>query len=64
MPALGKRVDTPDLVWDYATIGCVEPGIPGISYNSSDAVLFNYAADKLAAVAQWFKQRGIAPVEA
>ena len=43
MPALSKRVDRPDLVWDYATIGCVEPGIPGISYNSSDAVLFNYA---------------------
>jgi pyruvate formate-lyase/glycerol dehydratase family glycyl radical enzyme len=43
MPALGKRFDAPERLWDYATIGCVELGIAGASCTSSDAALFNYA---------------------
>ncbi len=43
MPALGQRFDAKDLLWDYATVGCVELAIAGRSYTSSDAALFNFA---------------------
>ncbi len=43
MPALGKRFNAPERLWDYATIGCVELGVAGASCTSSDAALFNYA---------------------
>lgn len=42
MPSLGRRFDAKDLLWNYTTIGCVELAIPGISFTSSDAALFNY----------------------
>jgi len=31
------------LLWDYGTVGCVEPAIQGISFTSSDAALVNVA---------------------
>ncbi len=43
MPAMAKRFDANDLLWDYATVGCVEPALPGTSYTSSDAAIFNFA---------------------
>ncbi len=43
IPSLGKRLDAPDELWNYATVGCVEPALPGISYTSSDAAIFNFA---------------------
>lgn len=39
---LRRRFDAPDRLWNYTTIGCVELALPGISYTSSDAALFNY----------------------
>jgi len=38
----GRGVDE-TRVWNYATIGCVEPGMPGASFTSSDAAIFNIA---------------------
>ncbi len=43
MPSLGQRLDAPDQLWNYATVGCVEPALPGISFTSSDAAIFNFA---------------------
>lgn len=43
MPAMAKRFQ-PDLVWNYATVGCVEPAVQGISFTSSDAAIFNLAS--------------------
>lgn len=43
MPSLGERFDAKDRLWDYATVGCVELAIAGVSYTSSDAALFNFA---------------------
>ena len=44
MPALRMRYsDAPD-VWDYATVGCVEPAIASQTFSSSDAAIFNLAA--------------------
>jgi pyruvate formate-lyase/glycerol dehydratase family glycyl radical enzyme len=43
MPAMGKRQADPGLLWDYGTVGCVEPAIQGISFTSSDAALVNVA---------------------
>ena len=43
MPALGGRFDAPDKLWNYATVGCVEPALSGISFTSSDAAIFNFA---------------------
>lgn len=42
MPSLGKRIDAKDKLWNYVTVGCVEVAIPGISFTSTDAALFNY----------------------
>lgn len=41
MPALSQRGFPQKEVWNYATVGCVEPAIPGKSFTSSDAALFN-----------------------
>jgi formate C-acetyltransferase len=43
MPAMSKRQADPELLWDYGTVGCVEPAIQGISFTSSDAALVNVA---------------------
>lgn len=43
MPAMRKRQANPELLWDYGTVGCVEPAIQGISFTSSDAALVNVA---------------------
>lgn len=43
MPSLGKRFDAGGRLWNYATVGCVEPALPGASYTSSDAAIFNFA---------------------
>lgn len=43
MPAMSKRQADPELLWDYATVGCVEPAIQGVSFTSSDAALVNVA---------------------
>lgn len=43
MPSMAKRFDAPDQLWNYATVGCVEPALPGISFTSSDAAIFNFA---------------------
>ena len=42
IPSLGKRIDAKDKLWNYVTVGCVEVAIPGISFTSTDAALFNY----------------------
>lgn len=39
--ALTKRKIAKPRAQNYATIGCVEPGIPGESFTSSDAAIFN-----------------------
>lgn len=43
MSSMAKRFDAPDQIWNYATVGCVEPALPGISFTSSDAAIFNFA---------------------
>jgi len=42
MPAMAHRFAS-DKLWNYATVGCVEPALPGISFTSSDAAIFNVA---------------------
>lgn len=41
--ALHKRFPGAENVWDYATVGCVEPAIAGESFTSTDAAIFNLA---------------------
>ncbi len=41
IPAMKKRGCQDDSVWNYGTVGCVEPGLSGESFTSSDAALFN-----------------------
>jgi pyruvate formate-lyase/glycerol dehydratase family glycyl radical enzyme len=41
VPALVHRGIPLEQARDYAIIGCVEPAIPGVSFTSSDAALFN-----------------------
>ncbi len=41
IPAMKKHGYPVDRVWNYATVGCVEPALPGESFTSSDAALFN-----------------------
>ena len=43
MPAMVKRDVKPEKVWNYATVGCVEPALSKESFTSSDAALFNLA---------------------
>lgn len=43
MPAMARREAPADLLWNYATVGCVEPALPGMSFTSSDAALVNVA---------------------
>ncbi|MEN8041730.1 MAG: pyruvate formate lyase family protein, partial [Actinomycetota bacterium] len=43
MPAMVERGVDPTRAWDYATVGCVEPAVPGESFTSSDAAIFNLA---------------------
>lgn len=43
MPAMVRRGVQPDKVWNYATVGCVEPALSKESFTSSDAALFNLA---------------------
>jgi formate C-acetyltransferase len=43
MPAMVKRGVSPEKVWNYATVGCVEPALSKESFTSSDAALFNLA---------------------
>jgi pyruvate formate-lyase/glycerol dehydratase family glycyl radical enzyme len=41
VPALINRGVPLEEARDYAIIGCVEPAVPGVSFTSSDAALFN-----------------------
>lgn len=41
--AMAARGVDPSKVWNYATVGCVEPALPGESFTSSDAAIFNLA---------------------
>jgi pyruvate formate-lyase/glycerol dehydratase family glycyl radical enzyme len=41
VPALVNRGVPPAEARDYGIIGCVEPAVPGVSFTSSDAALFN-----------------------
>lgn len=43
MPSLAGRFDAKQHLWNYATVGCVEPALSGISFSSTDAAIFNYA---------------------
>jgi len=43
MPAMVERGVDASKVWNYATVGCVEPALPGESFTSSDAAIFNLA---------------------
>jgi len=43
LPAMVKRGVDPAKVWNYATVGCVEPALSKESFTSSDAALFNLA---------------------
>jgi len=43
MPAMTNRGVDPAKVWNYATVGCVEPALSKESFTSSDAALFNLA---------------------
>mgnify|MGYP000350114143 CR=1 FL=1 len=42
-PALKKRFSESSPTWNYATVGCVEPALSGVSFTSSDAAIFNFA---------------------
>jgi formate C-acetyltransferase len=41
VPALANQGVPLEQARDYAIIGCVEPAVPGVSFTSSDAALFN-----------------------
>ncbi|MCP4227539.1 MAG: formate acetyltransferase, partial [Actinomycetia bacterium] len=41
MPAMVERGNAKEKVWNYATVGCVEPALSGESFTSSDAAIFN-----------------------
>jgi len=41
--AMAARGVDASKVWNYATVGCVEPALPGESFTSSDAAIFNLA---------------------
>ncbi|MBW2396177.1 MAG: hypothetical protein JRG95_18135 [Deltaproteobacteria bacterium] len=43
MPAMARRGVDHDKVWNYATVGCVEPALSCESFTSSDAAIFNLA---------------------
>ena len=43
MPAMIERDVDPAKVWNYATVGCVEPALSRESFTSSDAAIFNLA---------------------
>jgi len=43
MPAMVRRGIPHEKVWNYATVGCVEPALQKESFTSSDAALFNLA---------------------
>ncbi|MCP3983083.1 MAG: hypothetical protein GY723_01765 [bacterium] len=43
MPAMARRGVDPAKVWNYATVGCVEPALSCESFTSSDAAIFNLA---------------------
>lgn len=43
MPAMTKRDVGKEKVWNYATVGCVEPALSCESFTSSDAAIFNLA---------------------
>ncbi len=43
IPSLADRFDAKQHLWNYATVGCVEPALSGISFSSTDAAIFNYA---------------------
>jgi len=43
MPAMVERGVDASKVWNYATVGCVEPALQGESFTSSDAAIFNLA---------------------
>jgi len=43
MPAMVECGVPADRVFDYATVGCVEPALSGESFTSSDAAIFNLA---------------------
>ena len=43
MPAMVRRGVDAEKVWNYATVGCVEPALQKESFTSSDAALFNLA---------------------
>lgn len=43
MPAMTRRGISSEKVWNYATVGCVEPALSKESFTSSDAALFNLA---------------------
>ncbi|MBW2725132.1 MAG: hypothetical protein JRE71_12145, partial [Deltaproteobacteria bacterium] len=43
MPAMVERGVAKQKVWNYATVGCVEPALSGESFTSSDAAIFNLA---------------------
>jgi len=43
MPAMTARGVSRERVWNYGTVGCVEPALPGESFTSSDAAIFNLA---------------------
>ncbi|MDP6978454.1 MAG: pyruvate formate lyase family protein [Myxococcota bacterium] len=43
MPAMVERHVAKEKVWNYATVGCVEPALSRESFTSSDAAIFNLA---------------------
>ncbi len=43
MPAMVLRGNASEKVWNYATVGCVEPALSRESFTSSDAAIFNLA---------------------
>jgi len=43
MPAMVQREVAQEKVWNYATVGCVEPALSCESFTSSDAAIFNLA---------------------
>ena len=45
MPAMIKRGAPQPTVWNYATVGCVEPAPSGESFTSSDAAIVNLAVN-------------------
>ncbi len=43
IPSLASRFDAKQHLWNYATVGCVEPALSGISFSSRYAAIFNSA---------------------